>query len=203
MKRNDTTRFDMLIKRLSTGELTDAERRELDELCAANEAFGAEVRETEAILTAARSATVDQPSDFEWAAFSTRLKATIAAEPPRPYGRLRLWLAGLQAAFAPRRLAVATSAVAGMAIALVVVLIALRPGPTPTPVELAEVPELEWTLDEIEGTYVIAEADLLPGEEELALEQALWAEFDAARGVIEEAPSLNGDEMTDEEYILG
>ena len=90
-----TKRFSKLLKRLSTGELTAAERRELDELCAGDETLRAEVRETDAILAAAHGTKVEPPSGFEWAAFSTRLKATIEAESPRAYGRFRLWLEGL------------------------------------------------------------------------------------------------------------
>ena len=203
MKRNDTKRSKKLIKRLSTGELTDAERRELDELCADDDALRADVRRTEAILAAARSAAVDTPSDFEWAAFATRLKATIAAEPPRPYARLRLWLEEVRPAFAPRRLAFAASTVAAIAIALGLALLLMRHGPTPSVDQLAAVPEPEWTWEEIEETYALADAELLPGDELLTLEEEFWTDLDTAHDVIEEAPTFNGTEQTDEEYIFG
>lgn len=196
------------MKRLSTGELTDAERRELDELCTANEALRAEARQTEAILAAAHATKVEPPSDFEWAAFSTRLRATIEAEPPKPYGRLRTWLAGLGLlpAFRPRRLAFAASAVATVAIAAVIGLSALRPGTEPNGPTVAEgddvdLPEPEWTADEIEATYQVAE--LLPDEDVLTLERELWEELDEVDKIIEQVPSFNGNGATDEEYILG
>ena len=197
-------RFDKLMKRLSTGELTDAERRELNELCADSDLLRAEVRETEAILAAAHAAEVEPPSEFEWAAFSTRLKATIESEAPRPYGQLRLWLTslGLSPAFSPKRLAVAASAVAAVAIAVLIAVIALRPGTPPEKEMIAwDVPEPEWTLSEIQETYALPE--ILPDEEVLALEQKLWKELDEVDQVIEGAPSFNDDGTTDEEYILG
>lgn len=194
-------RFNRLIKRISTGELTDDERRELERLCAGNAALRAQVRRTEAILAAAHTADVDGPSDFEWAAFTTRLKATVESAPPRPYGRLRMWLSalGMSPALRPRRLAYAASAVAIAALAVLIALVAFRPAKPPT--IAGPLPEVRWTFPDIEETYSVAE--ILPDEEVLTLEEKLQDEFDAVRQIIEEAPSFNGDEMSDEEYIFG
>jgi hypothetical protein len=194
-------RFNRLIERLSTGELTDDERRELERLCAGDDALRAEVRHTEAILAAAHAADVDGPSDFEWAAFTTRLKATVESVPPRAYSRLRMWLSalGMSPAFRPRRLALAASAVAIAALAVVIGLIAFRPAKPPTIAR--RLPDVHWTFSDIEETYSVAE--ILPDEDVLGLEQELQDELDAVRQVIEEAPSFNGNGMSDEEYIFG
>jgi hypothetical protein len=198
-------RSDRLMKRLSTGELTDAERRELDELCAGDETLRTEVRRTDAILAAAHESIVEPPSDFEWAAFSTRLRATIEAEPPRPYRRFRTWLTGLGLlpAFRPRRLALAASTVATAAAAVLIAVLAFGPGTKPgtTVAGPVDLPELEWTPDEIDATYQVAE--VLPDEELLTLERQLWQELDEVDRIIEEAPSLDGSETTDEDTILG
>lgn len=196
-------RFNRLIKRISTGELTDDERRDIERLCAGDDVLSAEVRRTEAILAAAHAADVDGPSDFEWAAFTTRLKATVESAPPRPFGRLRMWLSalGMSPALRPRRLAYAASTVAVAAIVLVIALTAFRPGPPTDQGGIVLDLQPDWTLDELDETYSVAE--ILPDEEVLTLEEKLQDEFDAVRQIIEEAPSFNGDEMSDEEYIFG
>lgn len=184
-------RFDRLMKRLSTGELTDAERRELHELAAGDGALRAEVAQTEALLAAARESRVEQPSDFEWAAFSTRLEATIEAERPRPYGRFRLWLEALGGEFQTRRLAVATSTVAAVAIGVLLVVNALRPtAEQSVTLEFADAGP-EWRLEEFEQHYELT--DVLPAAGLLALELELEAELDEVRKVIETAP-LDGAE---------
>jgi anti-sigma-K factor RskA len=203
-------RLNRLLKRLSAGELTPAEQRRLETLCAGDEALRAEVRQIEAILAAAHSAKVEAPSLFVQAAFSTRLKATIEAERPRPYGRLRLRLAGLglMPAFAPRRLAVAASAVAAVAIALVVGLTVLGRG-APAPVQKAAqsddegtlvLPEPAWTSDEIEAVYPVGH--LLPSEGVVTLERQVQSEFDAVRQAIEPTP-IEDNGPDDEDYIFG
>ncbi len=192
-----------LIKRLGTGEITDDERRELERLCAGNDALHAQVRETEAILAAAHAADVDGPSDFEWAAFTTRLKATVGSTTPRPYGRLRMWLSALamSPAFQPRRLAYAASTVAVAAIVLVIALTAFQPGPTTDEERIVIDLQPDWTWVELDETYSVSE--ILPNEDVLGLEQKLQDELDAVRQIIEEAPSFNGNGMSDEEYIFG
>jgi anti-sigma-K factor RskA len=205
-----TRRFNKLLKRLSAGELTADGRRELDELCLGDNALRAEVRQIETILAAAHGAKPELPSPFVQAAFSTRLRATIEAERPQPYGRLRLRLAGLalMPAFAPRRLAVAVSVVAAAAIALVVALTVLGPG-TPAPVQNAAqskeegtlvFPEPGWTSEEIEAVYPVAR--LLPDEEVVTLERQLQSDFDAVHQAIEATP-LDENGVDDEGYIVG
>ena len=195
-------RFDQLIKRLSTGELTDAERGELVELCAESDALRAEVRRTEAVLAVAHESAVEQPSDFEWAAFSTRLKATIEAEQPRPYGRLGLWLDRVIASLWPRRLAVAASAVAVVAIAVLIAVVALRPG-TQTKDRMAAdgLDEPAWDWEEFAHYYPVVET--LPDPDLLTVEQRFWDEMDKVDEVIEQAPSFDENGETDEAYILG
>ncbi len=195
-------RFDQLIQRMSTGELTDAERGELVELCADGDALHAEVRRTEAILAAAHTSTVEQPSDFEWAAFSTRLEATIEAEQPRAYGRLALWLDRLVALLRPRRLAVAASAGAVVAIAVLIAVVTLRPGAQTKPrMVVAGIDEPEWDWEEFAQYYPVAET--LPDPDLLTVEQHFWEEMDKVDEVIEEAPSFDGNGESDESYIFG
>jgi hypothetical protein len=195
-------RFNQLIQRMSTGELTDAEHGELLDLCGDSDALRTEVRRTEAIPAAARESAVEQPSDFEWAAFSTRLNATIEAEQPRAYGRFGLWLDRVVASLWPRRLAVAASAVTVVAIAVLIGVVALRPGPQPEPVTASlDIVEPAWEWEEIAQYYPAAET--LPDPELLSAEQRFWDEMDKVDEVIEDAPSFDGNGEIDEAYILG
>jgi len=201
-----TKRFDRLIKRLATGEATDAERRELDALCANDQARLEEVRQTEAIIATAHAGTVEGPGDFQWAAFTTRLKATVESERPQPYGRLKTWVMGLglSTAFAPRRLAYAASSVATVAIALVLALIVFRSNEPPETVIAGTLPEVEWTIEQINESYPVAsDARMLPRDEVLTLQQEFLVEIEAVREVIEQGPSFGDDLMSDEEYIFG
>jgi len=195
-------RFNQLLKKLSTSELTDAERGELVELCADSEALRADVRRTEAILAAAHTSAVEQPSEFEWAAFSTRLEAAIEAGQPRAYGRLALWLDRVVASLWPRRLAVAASAVTVVAIAVLIGVVALRPGAQPKPrTAVAGIDEPEWDWEEFAHYYPVAET--LPDPDLFSAEQHFWEELDKVDEVIEGAPSFDENGETDESYIFG
>jgi len=197
-------RFSKLMKRLSTGELSAAERRELDEVCASDEALRAEVCRTEAILAAAHGSKAEQPSEFEWATFSTRLRATIEAERPRPYGRLALWLERLRAQLRPVQVAAAALAVVVAVATMALVERAFQPESeqpvvaSPAP---GEPPEPEWQWEDIEAHYELAV--VLPDVDVVALEGKLDAELDQVRKVVEEAPELDGENDEVMSDILG
>jgi hypothetical protein len=200
-------RFNKLMRRLSAGELTAAERRELDELCAADEALRAEARQTKAILASAHGARPEQPSDFEWAAFSTRLRATIEAERPRPYGRVALWLERLAGEFKPVQVAAAALAVVVAVATLLVVEQMLQPGTSTPPGgngsggPIAALPEPEWQWDDIEAHYELAV--VLPNADLVRLEGQVDDELDEVRQIIDATPEPNGDDNEIVNDIIG